>query len=115
MLLKAKNHINSIGKVGVTTPHGARQQPGMLMFMHEMTSSLLPDHLTPLPCLLSHMNWLAYPLPILTSPCHSYAPAAPSRYASNTSTQFLPSPLLTRLHHCHLPSLPSCSTLKICP
>ncbi|MBW0590008.1 hypothetical protein O181_129723 [Austropuccinia psidii MF-1] len=115
MLLKAKTHINTIGKIWVITPHGARQKFGMLMFMHEMTSSLLPDHLTPLPCLISRMNLLGHPFPILSSPFHSYAPTAPSRYASDTSTQSFPSPLLTPLHHCHLPSLLSCRTLKICP
>ncbi|MBW0484649.1 hypothetical protein O181_024364 [Austropuccinia psidii MF-1] len=69
--LKVKNHINIIGKVQVITPHSARQKFGMLIFVHGMTSSLKPDHLTPLPFLLSHElvsappPTLLWPLPCL--------------------------------------------------
>ncbi|MBW0517808.1 hypothetical protein O181_057523 [Austropuccinia psidii MF-1] len=125
MSLKAKNHIKTIGKLLIITPNGARQLFGMLIFVHEMTYTLLPDHLTPLPCLLSHMNWLPHPCLILYNPYHAYAPAppwplsptlttyhantptAPSRYASDaTLTPFYASS--------HLPSLHSCRALKIC-
>ncbi|MBW0483482.1 hypothetical protein O181_023197 [Austropuccinia psidii MF-1] len=46
MSLKAQTHINTIHKVWVTTPHGASQQFGMLIFVREMTSAPPPDHLT---------------------------------------------------------------------
>ncbi|MBW0534892.1 hypothetical protein O181_074607 [Austropuccinia psidii MF-1] len=74
----------------------------MVIFVHEMTSSPPPDHLTPLPFLLLHMDWLLHhplmfsasrqdmlPLSslhlILSATYHSYAPAAPSRYDSNAA------------------------------
>ncbi|MBW0537320.1 hypothetical protein O181_077035 [Austropuccinia psidii MF-1] len=188
MSLKAKTHINAICEVWVITPHGARQQFGMLIFVHEMTSTPPPEHLTPLPCLLLGINWLPHhPLiisasgqdmlqllpphphlilsaayhasapaapsrydPGTTTPClpspilmllhpqdmalklaphlwtnpslrfgtrsayHAYAPAAPSRYASDTSTPCPPSPILTLPQPCHLQCLHSCRTLKIC-
>ncbi|MBW0502428.1 hypothetical protein O181_042143 [Austropuccinia psidii MF-1] len=118
MSLKAETHNEMICEIQVVTPHGARQKFGMLIFLHEMTSSPLPIHLTPLPCLLSHMNWLPHQPPkyastpttapqqspilmlwhpylILSATYHAYAPAAPSRYASDTGTPFLPSPILS--------------------
>ncbi|MBW0460608.1 hypothetical protein O181_000323 [Austropuccinia psidii MF-1] len=53
MSLKAQTHLNAIHNVWVIMPHGARQQVGMLIFVHEKTCAPPPDHLTPLPCLLS--------------------------------------------------------------
>ncbi|MBW0530084.1 hypothetical protein O181_069799 [Austropuccinia psidii MF-1] len=85
-----------------------------------MTSILLPDHLTPLPCLLSPMNQLLHP-----TPSHTYTPAAqhiPPRppphvfpHPSLCSFSALKICLQSRPHHslC-LPSLPSLSALKIC-
>ncbi|MBW0553503.1 hypothetical protein O181_093218 [Austropuccinia psidii MF-1] len=89
MSLKAKPHINTIGKVWVITPHGARQKFGIPIFVHEMTSAPPPDHLTPLPFLFSHMNWLCHTHPPLrfhsTSPYDFNAPSALSRYSFDTA------------------------------
>ncbi|MBW0475551.1 hypothetical protein O181_015266 [Austropuccinia psidii MF-1] len=90
MSLKAQTHINTICKVQVITPHGASQQFCLLIFVHEMTSSLPPDYLTPLPCLLSHINWLPHPLLIPSSPQHAYTPSPPSRYASVAAPPYPP-------------------------
>ncbi|MBW0473801.1 hypothetical protein O181_013516 [Austropuccinia psidii MF-1] len=107
MLLKAKTHINTIGKVWVITPHGARQQFGILIFVHEITSAAPPDHLNPLLCLLSHMIWLRHPLLMLSAPYHAYAPAPPSKYVSMAT----PPPLLTMitlpLHPQDMPLMPT--------
>ncbi|MBW0469577.1 hypothetical protein O181_009292 [Austropuccinia psidii MF-1] len=65
--LEAKTHINTILNAWVITPYGARQQFGMLIFMHEMTSSLPPDHLNSFACILSWMNWLPHHLLIISS------------------------------------------------
>ncbi|MBW0471926.1 hypothetical protein O181_011641 [Austropuccinia psidii MF-1] len=74
----------------------------MLIFVHGMTSTPPSDHLTPLPCLLSHMNCLPHPrrLPCLHflralniylqfhphPPLCFCTPTVPSRNASDTST-----------------------------
>ncbi|MBW0484210.1 hypothetical protein O181_023925 [Austropuccinia psidii MF-1] len=92
MSLKAKTHINTIWKVWVIKPNGASQQFGMLIFVHEMTSSPPPDHLTPLPCLLSRMNWLLHPRLIFADPQHAYVPAPPSRNASVAAPTYPSSP-----------------------
>ncbi|MBW0483197.1 hypothetical protein O181_022912 [Austropuccinia psidii MF-1] len=65
---------------------------------HEMTSAPPPDHLTPLPCLLSSMNWLPHPHLILSDPSHAYVPAPPSRYASAVVPPYLPPHFLPSLH-----------------
>ncbi|MBW0559862.1 hypothetical protein O181_099577 [Austropuccinia psidii MF-1] len=67
MSLKAKTHISTIHNLWGLTPYGARKQLAMLILMHEMTSSLLADHLPPLPCILSPMNWLPQHLPIIST------------------------------------------------
>ncbi|MBW0516113.1 hypothetical protein O181_055828 [Austropuccinia psidii MF-1] len=105
MQLTTNSHINTIFKVWVITPHGARKQFGMPIFVHEMTSSLPPDHLTPLPCLLSCMKWLLYHpliisasrkdrLPLLSLPLHNHPflhlPCSCSRCT-----------LMICLQHCH--------------
>ncbi|MBW0475364.1 hypothetical protein O181_015079 [Austropuccinia psidii MF-1] len=130
--LKAKTHINTIHNVWVITPHGARQQFDMLIFMHGMTSSLTPDNLTPFPCLLPCMNWLPHHLLIISAsgqemlqhlaphlcnhpslhfctPYHAYTPAVPHRYVSDPAPQFPPSPAHNPL--CPLPCLCSRSAL----
>ncbi|MBW0554086.1 hypothetical protein O181_093801 [Austropuccinia psidii MF-1] len=141
MSLKAKAHINTIGKVQVITPHGAKQHFGMLIFVNEMTSTPLPDHLTPFQCLLSHMSLLPRPLLCLCSHTalkiwlcgfptpaahHANSPASPSRHSSNATlthpyAHIVPSiyasnaaltPPYTSSHP--LPSLCSHSALKIC-
>ncbi|MBW0475407.1 hypothetical protein O181_015122 [Austropuccinia psidii MF-1] len=65
MSLKAKAHINTTCKMWVITPHGGSQEFGILMLIYEMNSPPQADHLPPLPCLLSHINWLLH-LTILT-------------------------------------------------
>ncbi|MBW0550094.1 hypothetical protein O181_089809 [Austropuccinia psidii MF-1] len=60
MSLKEETHINTIHDLWVITPHGAIQHLGMLILMHEMTSTLLSDHLPPLPCILWHINCLLH-------------------------------------------------------
>ncbi|MBW0490211.1 hypothetical protein O181_029926 [Austropuccinia psidii MF-1] len=55
----------------------------MLIFGYEMTSARPPNHLIPLPCLLSHMNWI---------------PHQPPKYASTPTTAPLQSPILTFPH-----------------
>ncbi|MBW0543326.1 hypothetical protein O181_083041 [Austropuccinia psidii MF-1] len=106
MSLKAKTHINDIGKVWVITPHAVRQQFDMLIFVHEMTST------PPLYHAYSHMNWLLNPCLILSGPYHAYSPTAPSRYASTATHPYASAPLLM-LSPLRLPSLCSCSALKI--
>ncbi|MBW0473953.1 hypothetical protein O181_013668 [Austropuccinia psidii MF-1] len=76
MSLKNKTHIKTSGKFWVITLHGARKQFGMLIFVHEMTSSPPPNDLTPLPCLVSCMNWLLHHCLILSNPQNAYSPAA---------------------------------------
>ncbi|MBW0462276.1 hypothetical protein O181_001991 [Austropuccinia psidii MF-1] len=98
MSLKAQTHFNTICKVQVITPHGARQKFGILIFVHEKTSSPPPDHLTPLTCLLSHLNWLPHPSLILPDPQHAYVHSPPSRCDSDTAPSSPPSPLLTLPH-----------------
>ncbi|MBW0558182.1 hypothetical protein O181_097897 [Austropuccinia psidii MF-1] len=88
----------------------------MVRFVHEMTSAPLPDHLTPLPCLILHMNWVLHhpriissssqdilpllpphlhnhPHLILSTSYHDYSSAAPSRYDSDGTTPSPASPL----------------------
>ncbi|MBW0531897.1 hypothetical protein O181_071612 [Austropuccinia psidii MF-1] len=82
-----------------------------------MTHLLLPDHLTPVPCLLSHMNWLLHHLLIISSssqdmlphlplPLHNHpslrfcTPAAPTSFPSDASTPYPPS-LILMLPHLH--------------
>ncbi|MBW0539494.1 hypothetical protein O181_079209 [Austropuccinia psidii MF-1] len=65
MSLKAQTQFKTICNVWVITPNGATQQFGMLTFVDEMTSAPPPGHLTPLPCLLSRLNWLLHPRLIL--------------------------------------------------
>ncbi|MBW0506786.1 hypothetical protein O181_046501 [Austropuccinia psidii MF-1] len=116
MSLKAKTHINTIDKVQVITPHGARQQFGMLIFVHEITYTPPPDHLTPLTFLLPHMNQLLHPRLILPGPYHAYTPAAPSRYASAATPPCLPSPTLTfLLIPQYLPQTPPSPLLMLPP
>ncbi|MBW0478902.1 hypothetical protein O181_018617 [Austropuccinia psidii MF-1] len=98
MSLKAQTHFNTIHKLQVTTPHGSRQQFGILIFVHEKTSVPPPDHLTPLLSLISCMNWIPLPCLILSNPKHAYAPPVPSRCDSNISPPSRPSPLLTLPH-----------------
>ncbi|MBW0500136.1 hypothetical protein O181_039851 [Austropuccinia psidii MF-1] len=105
MSLKAQTHFNTIRKVWVITPHGARKQFGMLIFVHEKTSTPRPDHLTHLPCLLSCLNWLSHPSLILSDPWQAYVPTLPSRCDSDTAPPHL------HPHH----SLCSCSALPKCP
>ncbi|MBW0529386.1 hypothetical protein O181_069101 [Austropuccinia psidii MF-1] len=83
--LKVKAHINTIDNFWAITPHGARNQFRMLIFVHVMTSSPPPDHLTPLPFLLPCMNCLWSPCLILSTTWNFDAPTAPSRYASATA------------------------------
>ncbi|MBW0591090.1 hypothetical protein O181_130805 [Austropuccinia psidii MF-1] len=90
MSLKAQTHFHTICKIWVITPHGARQQFGMLIFVHEKISAQLPDHLTPLPCLFSGINWLQHPRLTLSNPQHDYAAAPPSRCDSDTATHLFP-------------------------
>ncbi|MBW0481762.1 hypothetical protein O181_021477 [Austropuccinia psidii MF-1] len=112
MSLIAKTHINNICEVQVTTPHGARKKFSILIFVHDMTSALPPDHLTPLPCLLLRMNWLPHqpliistrgqdilphPHLILSAAYHAYSPKVLSRYDSDTATPASSSPQLTML------------------
>ncbi|MBW0505797.1 hypothetical protein O181_045512 [Austropuccinia psidii MF-1] len=69
MSLKAQTHFYTICNVWVITPHGATQQFGMLILVHEKTSAPPPGHLTPLPCLLSHMKLQhCPPISALTTP-----------------------------------------------
>ncbi|MBW0494441.1 hypothetical protein O181_034156 [Austropuccinia psidii MF-1] len=82
MSLKAQTHFNTICKVWVITPHGERKQFGMLIFVHEKTSSPPPDHLTPLPCLLSCMNWLPHHHLIHSDPLECLSALTPP-YASS--------------------------------
>ncbi|MBW0586888.1 hypothetical protein O181_126603 [Austropuccinia psidii MF-1] len=106
-----------------------------------MTSAPPADHLPPLSCLLSQMNWLPHPphhlsqlqmlmirqrcpsapgttslpQPILMllppAPYLAYVPAVAYRYTSSHATPSLPSPILTLPHPCHLPCLHSPSSL----
>ncbi|MBW0506683.1 hypothetical protein O181_046398 [Austropuccinia psidii MF-1] len=79
-----------------------------------MTPALLPDHLTPLPFLISLINWLLHHLliisarrqdilPLLPLALHNHpslcfcTPTAPS----DTATPYLPSPIFTLWHPCH--------------
>ncbi|MBW0539377.1 hypothetical protein O181_079092 [Austropuccinia psidii MF-1] len=89
MSLKAQTHFNTIHNVCVITPHGATQQFGMLIFVHEKTSASLPGHLTCLPCLLSHLNWLPHPHLILSNAWHAYTLAPPSHFRPHHSLWFL--------------------------
>ncbi|MBW0497099.1 hypothetical protein O181_036814 [Austropuccinia psidii MF-1] len=61
----------------VITSQGARQQFGILIFLLWMTPSPLPDHLTPLPCLLSCMNWLLHHLLIISARSQNMLPLLP--------------------------------------
>ncbi|MBW0494988.1 hypothetical protein O181_034703 [Austropuccinia psidii MF-1] len=79
MSFKAQTHFNTIRNVWVITPNGATQQFGMLIFVHEKTSASPPGHLTPLPCLLSLLNWLPHPHLIISDAENAYVPAPPSR------------------------------------
>ncbi|MBW0488429.1 hypothetical protein O181_028144 [Austropuccinia psidii MF-1] len=90
MSLKAQTHFNTIRNVWVITPHGATKQFGILTFVDEMTSTPLPGHLTPLPCLLSRLNLLPHPRPILPMLSMLRCPHHPPDEAPT-----LPSPLLT--------------------
>ncbi|MBW0519093.1 hypothetical protein O181_058808 [Austropuccinia psidii MF-1] len=111
MSLKAQTRINTICKAWIITPHGGNQKFGILLFVHEMTSTPPPENLTPLPCLLSHMNWLLNPFLIISNPQHAYAPAPPSRYASAAAPPYPPSPTLMLPHPFHLTSSSSSCTL----
>ncbi|MBW0580104.1 hypothetical protein O181_119819 [Austropuccinia psidii MF-1] len=77
MLLKAQTHFHTIRNVWVITPCCATQKSGMLIFVHEKTSAPPPGDLTPLPCLLSCLNWLLHPRLILSDAWHAYMPAPP--------------------------------------
>ncbi|MBW0483690.1 hypothetical protein O181_023405 [Austropuccinia psidii MF-1] len=122
MSLKAQTNFNTIHNVWVITPHGATQKFGLLIFVHEKTSSPLPGHLIPLPCLLSCLNWLPHlqrlaclcactPLQMRLRHCPPIS-ALTTPYASiplpltiftllqgpQDETTILPSPLLMLLH-----------------
>ncbi|MBW0480679.1 hypothetical protein O181_020394 [Austropuccinia psidii MF-1] len=77
MSLKAKDHINTIPNLWLIEPHGAIQQFGMLMLLHEMTSTPSADH-------------LPFTMPTIT---HSLASAPPSNHLCQL-------PMLTLMHHC---------------
>ncbi|MBW0529118.1 hypothetical protein O181_068833 [Austropuccinia psidii MF-1] len=64
----------------------------------------LPPHVFPHPSLHSRRP----------ASYHAYAPTEPSRYASDSATPCLPSPILMLQHPRHLPCLRSHRTLKIC-
>ncbi|MBW0495324.1 hypothetical protein O181_035039 [Austropuccinia psidii MF-1] len=95
----------------VITYRGARQQFGILIFVLWMTPSPLPDHLTPLPCLLSHMNWLLHHLLIISSSSQDMLPLLPLPLQNNPSLRFhtptTPSqfPPMLPPHICPHPSL----------
>ncbi|MBW0516668.1 hypothetical protein O181_056383 [Austropuccinia psidii MF-1] len=61
MSLKAPTHFHTLRNVQVITPHGAIQQFGMLILVHERTSAPPPGYLTRLPCLLSHLSGFRLP------------------------------------------------------
>ncbi|MBW0553083.1 hypothetical protein O181_092798 [Austropuccinia psidii MF-1] len=65
----------------------------MLTFVDEMTSAPPPGHLTPLPCLLSCLNWLPHPRLILLTLSMLMCPHHPP-----DETPTLPSPLLMLSH-----------------
>ncbi|MBW0517192.1 hypothetical protein O181_056907 [Austropuccinia psidii MF-1] len=67
MSLKSQTHFHTIRNVWVITPHGATQQFGMPIFVQEKTSAPPPGHLTPLPYLLSRLNWIPNPHLILSN------------------------------------------------
>ncbi|MBW0494659.1 hypothetical protein O181_034374 [Austropuccinia psidii MF-1] len=125
MSLKAQTHLNTICNVWVLTPHGATQQFSMLIFVHEKTSAPPPGHLTPLPCLLSHLNWLLHPGLILSKAKHACAPTPPFRLPSLRSCSALKMRLQCLPHHSlrfptpshlllGLQFLHSCGALKLC-
>ncbi|MBW0565734.1 hypothetical protein O181_105449 [Austropuccinia psidii MF-1] len=103
MSLKAQTHFNTICNFWGITPHGATKQFGMLTFVDEMTSAPLPGHLTPLPCLLSHLNLLLHPRLIL--PTLSML-TCPHRSPDETPT-LPPISNLTTPYAFTLPPLPS--------
>ncbi|MBW0519523.1 hypothetical protein O181_059238 [Austropuccinia psidii MF-1] len=95
MSLTEKTHTHTIDNFWVITSRGARKQFGIIIFVLWMTPAPLPDHMTPLPCLISLMNWLLHHLliisarsqdmlPLLPLPLHNFpslpfrTPAAPS-------------------------------------
>ncbi|MBW0569710.1 hypothetical protein O181_109425 [Austropuccinia psidii MF-1] len=103
MSLKAQSHFKTICNVWVITPHDARQKLGMLIFVHEKISTPPPAHLTPLPCLLSCMNWLLHPRLIFTKPQHAYMPTPPKDMPpwpppiSALTTPYASTPLLLKM------------------
>ncbi|MBW0563497.1 hypothetical protein O181_103212 [Austropuccinia psidii MF-1] len=85
MSLKGQTHFHTIRNFWVITPHGATQQFGMLILVHEKTSAPPPGHLTPLPCLLSRLSGFCLPPPdeTLTLPPHLH-PTTPVRCGYET-------------------------------
>ncbi|MBW0467059.1 hypothetical protein O181_006774 [Austropuccinia psidii MF-1] len=111
MSLKEKIHMNTIHKIWVITPHGARQKFGILIFVHEMTSVPLSDHLTPLPCLLSCMNWLLHHLLIISTRSQDMIPLLPPHLPNHPSLHFhtpaaTPCPPSPPQHPQDLPQMP---------
>ncbi|MBW0579820.1 hypothetical protein O181_119535 [Austropuccinia psidii MF-1] len=88
MSLKAKNHINTIHDVWAITHHGIRQWFGMLIFVHEMTSTPQPNHLTSLPLLLPCMNWLWNHRLIISTSRQNMLPLLPLHLHDHPSLRF---------------------------
>ncbi|MBW0507023.1 hypothetical protein O181_046738 [Austropuccinia psidii MF-1] len=91
MSLTAKTDINTIEKVQVITPHGARQQFGMLIFVYLSTAAVTHPYASAPPALT-----------MLTLPLRPQdMPPTP------------PSPLLMLPPTCRLPSLCPCGALQM--
>ncbi|MBW0477710.1 hypothetical protein O181_017425 [Austropuccinia psidii MF-1] len=86
--LTAKAHTHTIDNFWVITSQGARQQFGILMFVLWMSPAPLPDHLTPLPCLISLMNWLLHHLLIISASSQDMFPLLPLPLHNHPSLRF---------------------------
>ncbi|MBW0511299.1 hypothetical protein O181_051014 [Austropuccinia psidii MF-1] len=110
MSLKGKALINTIHNTWVITSHASSQRFGMLMLMHEMTSTPLSENIPPLPCLLLHMNWLPHSLLIISASDHAYAYYNIAFCIYSTYHPYASTP---QPHHlCSLPCLGSCKALS---
>ncbi|MBW0463734.1 hypothetical protein O181_003449 [Austropuccinia psidii MF-1] len=88
MSLTSNTHTHNIENFWVITSRGARKQFGILIFFLWMTPAPLPDHLTPLPCLISLMNWLLHHLLITFSSSHNILPLLPLPLHNHPSLRF---------------------------